>query len=84
MTATFVIQHIEKLIRDIAASKAVDAGTIGPSTRLLGGTLPIDSLDLAAIVVELETVTGHDPFQAGFVNFQTVSELANLYARDQD
>jgi acyl carrier protein len=49
---------------------------------LLGGGLPIDSLDLAGLVVELELATGLDPFKDGFVEFRTAGELADLYSRE--
>jgi acyl carrier protein len=46
----------------------------------VGGSLGIDSLDLAGLVVDLQTSTGLDPFAAGFVNFRTAGELADLFA----
>jgi len=52
---------------------------IGPETVLLGGDLPIDSLDLAALVVELQSATGKDPFSRGIVDFRTAGELAGLF-----
>jgi hypothetical protein len=42
--------------------------------------LPIDSLDLAGLVVEMELLTGTDPFADGFINFNTIGEFAALYA----
>ena len=48
-------------------------------TILLGGSLGIDSLDLALLLTELETRTGRDPFAAGFVPFKTLGELVQLY-----
>ena len=47
-------------------------------SRVLG-ELPLDSLALAVIVVELEERTGKDPFKGGFIRFNTVGELAALY-----
>jgi acyl carrier protein len=49
-------------------------------TELLGGGLAIDSLDLAVLVLQLTETTGKDPFAEGFIAFQTVRELATLYA----
>ena len=49
-------------------------------TLLLGGRLGIDSLDLAAIVVNLSEIAQNDPFANGFIEFRTVGELARLYA----
>ena len=72
---------IETLLRNIANSKGAKLPPIALETRLLGGEVPIDSLDLASLVFELEQATGHDPFKGGFVNFQTVGELTKLYQR---
>jgi hypothetical protein len=81
MTQQEIILHIAQIIGDIAASKGLEAPKIGENTRLLGGGLPIDSLDLAAVVVELDSITGYDPFRAGFVNFRSAGDLARLYER---
>jgi acyl carrier protein len=75
-----ILDHIQRILVDLATAKGARIGTINESTRLLGGDLPIDSLDLAALVVELEEITGRNPFQAGFVDFRTVGELCRLYA----
>jgi hypothetical protein len=45
---------------------------------LLDDNTGIDSLDLAALVVELQIVCDLDPFQDGFINFNTAGELAAL------
>ena len=76
-----VLAHIERVVGDIAQTKGLARPAVKESTRLLGGGLPVDSLDLATIVLQLETITGQDPFKAGFVNFRTVGELARLYTR---
>ncbi len=41
--------------------------------------LPLDSLDLATLIVNLELQTGLDPFSTGFKTFHQVGELAELY-----
>jgi acyl carrier protein len=76
-----VLRLIENLLGTIASSKGLKAPQISAQTKLLGGEVGIDSLDLASLVHELEEATGHDPFQSGFVNFQTAGELAKLYQR---
>jgi acyl carrier protein len=81
MTEPELLDLIKTVVDRIAASKGTTAPKIRPETALLGGGLPIDSLDLAALVVELEQATGRDPFKAGFVDFRTVGELARLYQR---
>jgi acyl carrier protein len=67
-------------IREIAAAKGAAAPAIAPETPLFEGQLPIDSLDLAGLVVELETTTGVEPFREGLVDFHTVGDLAALFA----
>ena len=81
MTHEDVLEHIRKTIATIATSKGLRPPKVDADTMLLGGGLPIDSLDLASLVVELESFTGYDPFQAGFINFRTAGELARLYQR---
>ncbi|TWA87421.1 phosphopantetheine binding protein [Azospirillum brasilense] len=78
MTDSMFALIAEELAR-IAAEKGESLPTLGPDTRFLGGDLPIDSLDLATLLVVLEQRTGQDPFRAGFVQFHTVGELAALY-----
>jgi acyl carrier protein len=82
MTQQEILQQVEIIIAKIAASKGASAPKITASTELLGGGLPIDSLDLASVVVELESFTGFDPFKAGFINFRTAGELAALYQQE--
>jgi acyl carrier protein len=81
MTQPEVMGHIQRILGDLATAKGSRMPLVSPSTRLLGGDLPIDSLDLATLIVELEEVTGTDPFRAGLVDFRTVGELCQLYGR---
>jgi acyl carrier protein len=80
MDRAAVIVLIDRRIREIAAAKGVGATEVAADTPLFAGALPIDSLDLAALVVELEMTTGVEPFRSGLVEFQTVGELAALFA----
>ena len=79
MTKQTMIERICAMIERIVAEKGLTVQPIAEETVLLGSTLGIDSLDLAAIVVELSEATGKDPFQGGFIEFRTVSELGDLY-----
>lgn len=63
----------------IAADKGEVLPPLAPETVFLGSELPIDSLDLATLLVVLEQRTGQDPFRAGLRQFTTVGELAGLY-----
>ena len=71
------------LIAEELGRIAADKGEVLPSltadSRFLDGDLPIDSLDLATLLVVLEQRTGQDPFREGFRQFTTVGELAALY-----
>ncbi len=69
-------------INELGQAKGAKVPPVTPETVLLGGNLPIDSLDLATIVVELEAATGRDPFSDGFIDFRTVGELAKLFGND--
>ncbi|MGL4474614.1 MAG: hypothetical protein ACRCT7_09180 [Shewanella sp.] len=41
--------------------------------------LPMDSLDLATLIVSVELATGVDPFRDGFKSFHSLSDLIALY-----
>ena len=75
-----IVETVQEIINRILRDKGNDPLEIGADTVIIGGNIPIDSLDLATIVVELEAKTGKDPFEAGFLDFSTVGELADLYA----
>jgi acyl carrier protein len=79
MTEEQLINAITEILGRIAQSKGSTLPKVGAGTRLLGGGLPIDSLDLAQLVVELVDVTDYDPFESGFVDFRTIGELAKLF-----
>lgn len=80
MNNTEIVSLICQRLKDAAAARGAGTIEVNGETAILGGTLPVDSLDLAAIVVELEKVTGHDPFRDGFINFRTVGQLARMYS----
>ena len=71
-------------VMDVITSRLLETGNAVPpmeeTTEILGGSLPLDSLELAVIVLKLQEATGVDPFASGFVEFQTIGELARLYA----
>lgn len=81
MTEAEVLDAIRRIVTETIEDKGHDAPPINASTELLGGDLPIDSLDLATIVSGLEQAMGFDPFRKGFIEFRTVGELAKLYVR---
>lgn len=82
MDQAAVTQLVIERINELGHAKGLKVPPVTPSAVLLGGNLPIDSLDLATIVVELETKTGRDPFCDGFIDFRTVEELAKLFGNE--
>lgn len=79
-----ITEEVGRILRDKTEAEAPCGGAEQPcvtaDTVFLGGALPLDSLDLATLIVVLESRTGHDPFRAGFRHFTTAGELAALYA----
>jgi acyl carrier protein len=80
MNVEAVTDYIKKSIERMCLRKGLPPVPVAADDRFLGGTLPMDSLDLAVLVTELEEFTKKQPFQQGFRNFRTVEELAQLYA----
>jgi len=80
MSTREICDQIQTIVNRLLEQKGQPSVTLTESSRFLGGGIPIDSLDLAVLVTELQTLTNKDPFAAGFRNFQTVGELAALYA----
>lgn len=80
MDVAQVREQIQNLVSEALVAKGLQSETVTDDTLLLGGELGIDSLDLAAIVVNLSGIAGKDPFAQGFIEFRTVGELARLYA----
>lgn len=79
MNTTEVRSTIVELLTRIVSAKGASVPTLSDTTLLLGGPLPIDSLELALLVTELEERTGKDPFAGGFREFRTIGELVALY-----
>lgn len=75
------IEIVREVVAQIICDKGEPVMVIDETSVFLGGDLPIDSLDLGAIVVEMERRCDHDPFRDGIINFRTVGELAELYVR---
>jgi acyl carrier protein len=56
---------IMQVIHRVVTERGHEIPELTGATVLLGGAIPIDSLDLAAIVVELESRFGKDPSRKG-------------------
>ena len=72
------LELVLTVLREVLVENGVPSIKMGPETRILEDT-PLDSLQLALVVVKLEEATGKDPFSNGFLPFRTVGELAALY-----
>jgi acyl carrier protein len=72
---TFIIDHWKQR----AEEQGREVSMIGASTTLLQSD-GVDSLDLAILVGRLEEYTGLDPFATAVPQFQTIRDLARLYA----
>jgi acyl carrier protein len=81
MTEQDVLKQIDEITNRMLADKGLAKVEIAANTELLGGSVGIDSLDLATLVRELEELNGFDPFADGFIDFQTAGQLARLYLR---
>ncbi len=80
MNNSEVMSLVERTLNQILKDKGEAPAVLTADTLVLGGSLAIDSLDLAQIVLELQSMTGCDPFEAGFVEFCTIGELASLFS----
>ncbi len=79
MKSDEIRNKIQEIVNRLLNQKGHASVPLNAETPLLGGGLPMDSLDLAVLITELQVGFGVDPFKSGFRNFQTVGELADLY-----
>lgn len=70
---------ITKSVSDRLKEKGVVGADLKSETTLLGGELPLDSLDLATILIEMQEQVGQDPFASGFMEFRTIGDLVKIY-----
>jgi acyl carrier protein len=80
VTRTEIAASIQTALDRLLEDKGMQKVAVAPDTALLEGGIPIDSLDLAQLVLELQEKTGRDPFASGFIEFRTVGELTNLFS----
>ncbi|MBO1256011.1 hypothetical protein J3L16_09970 [Alteromonas sp. 5E99-2] len=73
-----ILQFIVDETRQILLQKGETVTDITLETEFLTD-LPMDSLDLATLIVSLEMHTGLDPFRSGFKTFYNVGQLVELY-----
>lgn len=75
-----LVATIGAFVNNIRRNKGLAPILVGEATSLLEDDAGFDSLDLAALVVDLQIASGRDPFEHGFVNFASAGELAALFA----
>lgn len=80
VTPAEVLAVIVEEMTAIIAEKGDSPPPLTETSVFLGGSLPVDSLDLATLLVVLEKRFGFDPFRGGFRRFTTAGELAAIYA----
>jgi acyl carrier protein len=78
-----VISPNESLVIEVMLKiferKGLDPPLLGPDTPL-DGSLGLESLDFAEMVILLEEATGKDPFAEGMAQpVRTLGELAAMY-----
>ncbi|MEO5366871.1 MAG: hypothetical protein H7831_11080 [Magnetococcus sp. WYHC-3] len=73
----FIIAYLDRCLRD----KGVIPPPLTAHSQFLSGEWAFDSLDLAQLITALEQHSGFDPFAQGFIPFQTIGELAELFDR---
>lgn len=78
MNVDTVQTAVHAVINRVLTESGRPARDIG-DTDTFTGTLGLDSLDLAVMVVGLEQTLGVDPFRSGAQAVRTVGELADLY-----
>lgn len=74
----------EKIINEIISyikSVNVSQVELTKNTKLLEEIIDFDSLELAGLVAHIEQFVDFDPFEGGFVEFETISELAELFVQ---
>ena len=65
-------------IKEVIEQNELQTVELKPDMDILTDS-PLDSLDLAEVIMRLEEKTNMDPFASGFINFRTINELAELY-----
>lgn len=69
---------IEQTVQEILADRGTSSRRISEGDTLTG-TLGLDSLDLAVLVVKLEQELGCDPFRDGLAPVSTFGDLVAVY-----
>ena len=73
-----LLGSINELVMRLVEAKGITPVRVTESTAILD-ELPLDSLDMATLLVHLERITGSDPFADVLPSFRTIGDLANYY-----
>lgn len=73
-----MVKLVKKKINEVLSENGLPSVNLEGNTNILQET-PLDSMGLAIVITKMEEATGIDPFEEGFILFQTVKELAVLY-----
>ena len=80
MSKTETLASVQASLDQILEAKGVERIAVTNDMPVLDGPVSIDSLDLAQIVLDLQSSTGRDPFSEGFIEFRTFGDLVDLFA----
>lgn len=73
--------EIIKYIQDFHKTMEIQINeNLSSNSLLLESISGFDSLELAGLVAHLEELTNFDPFEGGFVEFESIGELAKLFS----
>lgn len=75
-----MVQLVIDSINEVFEEMGLEKVALNAQTNILVET-PLDSIGLAIVVVKMEEKTQKDPFATGFITFNSVDELAKLYAK---
>jgi acyl carrier protein len=79
MTQSDTLTTVIGEFRTVFKNKGIDPPALSADT-LLNGSLGLESLDFAEVVMRLEQVFGKDPFSNGTVpELSTLGDLCSLY-----
>ena len=78
-TKSLIEKHIIEVFQEVFKNKGMEPPPLSSQTAL-DGSLGLESIDFAEVVVRLEEVFGKDPFAKGVLpHIRVLGDLAELY-----
>jgi acyl carrier protein len=72
--------RVIEVLSEVFRAKGLTPPPLAPQTIVDDGSLGLESLDFAEMVIRLEEMTGSDPFAGGEeLSIHTISDIAVLY-----